>query len=323
MQAIKPPRITSIDYFRGFAILLMVLANYLAGVTWIPTWLKHAPDIGLTVIDLIAPFFIFAIGLTYGLSISRRSQTDGWPKTIGRIIKRYLILIAIGLVLSAGEIWLGHNVSGIYWGVLQAIGAAGLLTLPVIRFPTWARFIVGFSLLAGYQVLLEQGWRTTVLAAPHGGLLGALSWTAMLMLATALADIFHRSSRGTAWLLSASILFAVFGLVVSIWFPISKNQVSPTYVLVSLGVSGILFSAFSFLFDHKGLRLPVLTDWGKNPIILYVLHLLLLGLMVLPGIPSWYAEAPTWLVVLQAVFLIVSLTLIARWLNSKNLIISL
>ena len=49
--------------FRGLAIVLMILANFLAGAAVVPGWLKHAPDAGLTVIDLIAPFFIFAIGL--------------------------------------------------------------------------------------------------------------------------------------------------------------------------------------------------------------------------------------------------------------------
>jgi len=48
-------RSNAIDQFRGLAIVLMVLANYLAGIGWIHTWLKHAPDIGLTVTDLVAP----------------------------------------------------------------------------------------------------------------------------------------------------------------------------------------------------------------------------------------------------------------------------
>ncbi len=46
---IPKTRLRSIDAFRGFAIVTMVLANYLAGVEWIPAWLKHAPDVGLTV----------------------------------------------------------------------------------------------------------------------------------------------------------------------------------------------------------------------------------------------------------------------------------
>ena len=64
----KSNRISSIDQFCGFAILTMVHANFMVGIQIIPAWLKHAPDIGLTVIDLIASFFIFAISLSYGLS---------------------------------------------------------------------------------------------------------------------------------------------------------------------------------------------------------------------------------------------------------------
>jgi hypothetical protein len=36
-------RLESIDEFRGFSILLMVLADYLAGPHVVPAWLKHAP----------------------------------------------------------------------------------------------------------------------------------------------------------------------------------------------------------------------------------------------------------------------------------------
>lgn len=49
-------RISSIDAFRGFAIIGMVIVNYIAGISWMPAFLKHAPDIGLTVADFIAPF---------------------------------------------------------------------------------------------------------------------------------------------------------------------------------------------------------------------------------------------------------------------------
>lgn len=50
-------RINAIDQYRGLAILLMVLANFLTGVNGVPMWFKHAPDIGLMVVDLIAPMF--------------------------------------------------------------------------------------------------------------------------------------------------------------------------------------------------------------------------------------------------------------------------
>ena len=66
-------RIEAVDQYRGLAIVLMVIANHLADIASVPGWLKHAPDVGLTPIDLIAPFFIFAIGLTYGPSYRGRT----------------------------------------------------------------------------------------------------------------------------------------------------------------------------------------------------------------------------------------------------------
>ena len=49
-------RISSIDQFRGLAILLMVISNYMVGVMDIPAWLRHTPDIGLSFNDVIALF---------------------------------------------------------------------------------------------------------------------------------------------------------------------------------------------------------------------------------------------------------------------------
>ena len=72
-------RLEAIDQYRGFAILLMVLADYLVGANIVPAWLKHAPDAGYTVIDLIAPMFVFAIGLTFGLSFRRAQRRRGRP----------------------------------------------------------------------------------------------------------------------------------------------------------------------------------------------------------------------------------------------------
>jgi uncharacterized membrane protein len=37
-------RLASIDCFRGFAVLAMVLASYLFSTEDLPAWLRHAPD---------------------------------------------------------------------------------------------------------------------------------------------------------------------------------------------------------------------------------------------------------------------------------------
>ncbi len=321
MQAHR--RVDSIDQFRGLAILLMVLANYLAGVEWVPAWLKHAPDVGLTVIDLIAPFFIFSIGLTYGLALRHRIDKDGWPKAAWHTCRRYLVLIGLGALLSAGEIALGLNPGGIAWGVLQAIGVAGLITLLLIRLPGWMRVLSGLGLLLVYQILLENGWMAIVLASPHGGLHGSLGWAGMLLLSTALADLFHHPTHGKRWFWASCLLALVIGLVLMALWAISKNRVSASYVFVSLGASGLSFSFLAGLVDRLRLRFPLLSAWGKNPILLYLLHLLLLGVVALPGIPVWYGQAPFELVIAQIIALVGLLSLVAWQLEKRNLILSL
>ncbi len=316
-------RLELIDQYRGLAIVLMVLANYLAGVVWIPAWLKHAPDVGLTVIDLIAPFFIFSIGLTYGLSYRRRLAAQGQAKAAWHTTTRYLGIIGVGTILVAGEIIFGQDSSGINWGVLQAIGVAGLLTLPTILLPKWVRTVIGLALLAIFQGLLYQaGWLPIVLGSPHGGIEGSLDWAAMLILATVLADLFHDHNDKKKWFLAGSILALAAGLTLSIWSPVSKNRVSPTYILISLAVSGLLFAAFSLLVDRLHLNFPLLSAWGKNPFLLYVLHQVFLGIFVLPEITGWYATAPAWLVALQAIGLLAVLSAIACWLEKRRMVFS-
>jgi predicted acyltransferase len=318
----SPPRSQAIDQFRGLAIVLMVLANYLAGIGWIPAWLKHAPDVGLTVIDLVAPLFIFAIGLTYGSSFRRRLLREGAIKTYQQFLIRWAALIGIGALFSAGEIAVVGDVS-VNWGVLQAIGVAGLVTLPFLRLPAYWRAATGLALLAIYQVLLDNFWLQSVLHSPHGGLFGSLSWAAMLLLATALADLYHDSPHSQRGYLLASTLTLAGGILLAFLLPISKNRVSASYVLVSLGISALVFALFHFLVDRGGLRLPLLTAWGKNPLLLYILHYLFIGVFFLPGIAAWYAQATPWLVLAQIVVLLGGLSWIAVALERRNWIFSL
>ncbi len=317
-----PSRLDAIDQFRGFAILLMVLADYLADVNRAPAWLKHAPDLGYTVIDLIAPMFLFAIGLTYGLSFRRRLARDGARKTYEHAIVRNLALIGLGFLLT-----LGGNLSGVYpssvnWGLLQALGAAGLLALPVIRLPAGWRVGVGLGLLAVYQVGLDCCWLDSVRSAPHNGPWGALSWGALLILATVLADWYHDPARRRGRMPWASLAALLAGLAAAAVIPVSKTRASASYVLISLGLSAFVFLGFHLL-GQRGLRALILSAWGRNPLVLYLLHGVLLGAFALPSLPGWYVDAPLWLAGLQAAALIVILSWIAWWLDRRRWYVAL
>jgi predicted acyltransferase len=311
-------RLAAIDQFRGFAIFLMVLADFLGDVERAPAWLKHAPDVGYTIIDLIAPMFIFAIGLTLGISFRRRLARDGAWRTYEHFITRNLALIGLGSLLT-----LGGNMSGIYkstvpWGLLQAIGAAGLLTLVVIRLPAGWRWAVGLGLLAFYQFMLERFWLDQVTTAVHNGPWGAFSWGALLILATALADLYHDEDRGRRAYPWVALLVAVGGLALAFLTPVSKNRASASYVLLSLGLSALAFYGFHLLNTRLDVHSQVLTDWGMNPLILYLLHGVLIGVFFLPPVPGLYVEAPLWLAALEVAAVLGVLSLVARYLRIRG-----
>jgi predicted acyltransferase len=315
-------RLESIDEFRGFAILLMVLADYLEGPAVVPGWFKHAQDVGLTEADIVAPLFILAIGLTFGLSWRSRKARDGEKKTIQHFVIRYLALVGMGSLLTALGNLSGMVVDPSNWGLLQAIGVAGLITLAFIGIPMRFRWLAGVALLAAYQVLLTRFWLADVLQATHGGLKGAVSWGAMMILATVLGDLFHDEPRRKCFP-DISLGVLLVGLALALLVPVSKHRVSASYVLVTLGGSGFVFWLFHLLDQHFSRAVSALRVWGRNPLVLYVLHGLMLGIFVVPGAPGWYVQAPAWLVVIQAAALVGVLSRIGWWLDRKGLTFTL
>jgi predicted acyltransferase len=308
-------RLVSIDQFRGFAILLMVLANYLSRIQSVPAWLKHAPLVkGLTVVDLIAPLFIFAIGLVYRSSFQRRLLRDGRQKTIVHFLRRFLALMGIGFLTPPGY----------SWGLLQTIAAAGLLTLLVIWLPSKARLVIGSMVLVGYQVMLVTLWGSRAPTSIWCEVEGVLGWAAMLILASVLADLrFDRLQNRRVYLLSVLASLGL-GIVLSNWVDVSRHYVTASYVFISIGVSGLMFEGFHTLSDRLRLYLPILTAWGKNPLVLYVLHYWLWVIVFLmPEAPWWHIETPVWMIVLQASGFVGVLSLAAWFMDRRRWIVSL
>jgi predicted acyltransferase len=314
-------RISSIDIFRGIAILTMVMANFMTGIQTIPAWLKHAPDIGLTVIDFIAPFFIFAIGLTYRASFERRLERDGALKTYTQFITRYFAILGMGAIITSAGTALGVTPGAIEWGVLQSIGMAGLITLLFIRLPSRWRWTAGFGLLVIYQWILDRYLLALTLRSPHGGLFGSIAWGAMMILSTALADLFHEKNHGYKLFPWVALAIEALGIVLGFIFPVSKHRVSSSYVLITLGASALLFYLIHYAVENWNFKSRVLEVWGRNPLILYFLHYVLIGIVFLSGLPILYSQAPAWIVLVEMTVLIGGITVVAFWLERHHLIL--
>jgi predicted acyltransferase len=312
-------RINSIDNFRGFTMILMVIVNYLSGINCVPGFLKHASDIGLTVTDLVAPAFIFAIGLTYKLSFDSRVSRYGLRTTYYHFFMRFLAFIGIGAFFTAGAAIVSPAEAAGAWGVLQAIGAAGLITLILIRKNMLIRLVTGLVLLIAYQLMLDNFWLIVVRSSAQGGLQGAISWGALLLISTALADLFHKQQRYKLIYALSSMAVLAAGILSSFLFVVSKHRVSLSYVLISVGASALVFFLFDTFSRLTKIRLVLLEWWGKNPLLLYLIHMALLGVTFIPGSEVWYLDAPVWSALLQLAGFFSILCIIAWRLYSKKI----
>ncbi|MFB2837949.1 DUF5009 domain-containing protein [Floridanema evergladense] len=106
-------RAYSLDALRGFAVLTMVLSGTIS-YRILPAWMYHAqepppthtynPNLsGLTWVDLVFPLFLFAMGASIPLALSRRIKSG-----IANKFKLILYILKRGFFLGAFAIFLEH-----------------------------------------------------------------------------------------------------------------------------------------------------------------------------------------------------------------------
>jgi MFS family permease len=255
------------------------------------------------------------------LSFRKRCEKDGNQKTTHHFLLRFLAIIGIGAVFTAGAAFASPKEAAGAWGVLQAIGAAGLITLIFAHTGDIFRLISGLALLLAYQLLLDNFWLGQVLQSVQGGLLAAPAWGALLLISTALAGLFHSKKKAACVVLSFALLAA--GILSSFIFSLSKHRISLPYILISVGTAALVFCIIDFLLRISRAKLSLIQWWGKNPLMLYILHMILLGVTFLPGNETWYADAPLWLALLQLAAFFAVLCGFAWLFHRNNLILKL
>ncbi|XP_035668405.1 heparan-alpha-glucosaminide N-acetyltransferase-like isoform X3 [Branchiostoma floridae] len=114
-------RLRSLDTFRGLSLAVMVFVNYGGGGYW---FFKHARWNGLTVADLVFPWFVFIMGTSIALSF-RRLLKKGVSRLslLLKVIQRTVILFLFGLFIINTK--KGHN----SWSTLRIPGVLQRLAL--------------------------------------------------------------------------------------------------------------------------------------------------------------------------------------------------
>lgn len=98
-MAQKQQRLLSLDVLRGITIAGMIMVNNPGSWSNIYEPLKHANWNGLTPTDLVFPFFMFIMGVSTYMSLSKFNfQFSG--AFLKKLIKRTIIIFAIGLAID-------------------------------------------------------------------------------------------------------------------------------------------------------------------------------------------------------------------------------
>jgi heparan-alpha-glucosaminide N-acetyltransferase len=127
-------RLASIDIFRGLTMVVMIFVNELSGVHGLPWWTyhAHAQDDAMTYVDMVYPFFLFAVGLSMPLAIKARLKKNASLAALWlHVILRSAGLIVLGLILANAErgdpARMGLNPN--LWAILGLLGGALYLSV--------------------------------------------------------------------------------------------------------------------------------------------------------------------------------------------------
>ena len=124
-------RLLSLDSFRGLALSWMIFVNYGGGGYW---FFNHAEWNGLTVADLLFPWFVWMMGCSMPMSFqSLAKQGVGRRAATLKVLRRAFTLYFLGVCVSNG----GSLFSELrLMGVLQRFGLSYLLVgLIIVHMP--------------------------------------------------------------------------------------------------------------------------------------------------------------------------------------------
>lgn len=398
-------RIKSIDRFRGFCVFCMLIFQFLKNfpsLGFLSRLADHSLENGIiilpgmTLADIIAPAFIFAIGLTFALSFSKWQRLYGLKRAIIHYLERALAIIGLGtfldlcnkvldsfsgytlnafdwtifafsiiaiiglvlrilatipswkkkLSLPAEQIFyialscmgimniiittidfvnIFNNFSAFrydYWVTLQGIGFAILVALPFVKSKSWVKFLGAALIFVAFTIFHQIGnnkeWLDVIV---HGGVVGGFGWGAMLIFDMFIADLYFKN-KANAFM--SSLFFCAIGIFLIQWLGnINMGSCSPTFILVSVGLSGIIFFVFDALDKFHKTKFDPLVWWGKNPIIMFLVEFFVIGVYATVMPEGMLAGASWYLALIQGIVAIVALTAIAYGLSKSKKSLSL
>lgn len=297
-------RLLSLDVLRGLTVFGMILVNNGYGPSFAP--LEHVKWNGMTPCDLVFPFFLFMVGVSIYISLSRHAGETGMVK---KIVKRTIIMFVLGVALHAWDMLVWGDAASIpsylrIWGVLQRIalsycGAALFFNATKGKY-LWRTIIGLLTIYAiilvvgnGYSTDPNENWLARVDRALFGnhlyqkaldgrspldpeGLVGVIAGIAHALIGVACGRALMTGKDHTEKVMRLLVIAASIGIIgylLTFAFPLNKRIWSPSYTLVTCSLAASLLGVFTFMIDVKGHnRWCQLFQWfGMNALGIYTI----------------------------------------------------
>ena len=306
-QVLSPEgRLTSLDFFRGLTMFLLIgEATHIYDLLIDPSLqgtiiravglqFHHHPWNGLRFWDLIQPFFMFIVGVAMPFAIGKRwERGDSWQATFRHALRRSFLLLFLGwAVYCIGPGRLTFEL----WNVLAQLSFTYLVAFLMMRRPARIQVIFTFGLLvlteALYRFFPLAGFNQPFVPDHNFGsymdllLMGKLSpghWVAFNAVPTAAHTMWgvlagqllrsrHPARRKIRLLLIAGLAGIAAGYTLNPVTPIIKRICTSSFVIASGGWCLVALALSYWLIDvrkwRRGAKFFVIV--GMNSIFIYL-----------------------------------------------------
>ena len=203
----------------------------------------------------------------------------GKKRALLRFIRRFLIFIGIGLLLT-----IYIDLDGFYfrWGTFQVLGFSGLMVLPLLELKPFVKLTIGTIFMVFHQLILLTPASVIIYNSIEGGILAVFSWGSMMILSSFLAEGLSRGKEHVKhYFLYGGFIFLLIGIISGFIWGISRPYVSLPYILISVGVASVLYYILYFIFEEWGINYNfikkerIFSVVGKNAFFFYLIHILI------------------------------------------------
>ena len=300
LQSDGKARLISLDAMRGFTIAAMILVNFPGDEHNVFSPLKHTVWNGLTPTDLIAPFFLFIVGISIVLAYSKRAA-DPDQELYKKIVFRSVKIFAVGIFLNLlpdfnfsdlrytgtlpriaivflccallylntsfiQQVWTGCVILMGYWLAMTLIPTPGqgrVMLEPGVNLAAWidSKFLPGKM----WQGTWDPEGILSTFPSIVSGISGLLAGHVLI------SDRFREEK--VIYLMVFGLASAAAGYAWGLTFPVNENLWTSSFVLVTSGMAAMVLGAAYYTVDIRGYTQGTRAGiiFGANAIAAYVL----------------------------------------------------